>query len=422
MRLSGIFALVVSVSVAFWFSLRADEQDRLKVGRQPDGRIVVPTNQVLQPAGKQVTFPGRPVDLAVTDDGQTLVVKNMKSLVFIDVPTAAIKQTLVSPAGFSVIGLLIQGQRIYVTDAQNHLRVAHRQKDGSYQWAAPVELIKPAIGGAAHPAGVAAAGKGELWVTSTRGNNVQLIDLVTGQPQQRVQVGVAPYMACSPRPDRCYVTNWGGDPPKETDPQEPTSGTLVRVDPRTRVANHGSVSVLAPVPGRWQPIKTIAVGQHPSGLIASKTGKFLYVANANNDTVSVIDTGRDEVVETISCRPEGRLPFGSGTNALALSPNGRDLYAANGTNNCIAVIRLGKNAAENAPPKGPEISAVRGLIPTGWYPGAVCVSGDGKKLFVANVKGIGSLEPAATRRKRHELARSPGLGVDHRCARPGAAG
>ena len=41
----------------------ADDIDQLKVGRQPDGRIITPTNQVLRPAGKVITFPGRPVDL-----------------------------------------------------------------------------------------------------------------------------------------------------------------------------------------------------------------------------------------------------------------------------------------------------------------------------------------------------------------------
>jgi Dual specificity phosphatase, catalytic domain len=35
-------------------------QNDVKVGLQPDGRIIVPTNQVLKPAGTQVTFPGRP--------------------------------------------------------------------------------------------------------------------------------------------------------------------------------------------------------------------------------------------------------------------------------------------------------------------------------------------------------------------------
>src|SRR4051794_19356780 len=77
--------------------LRADEIDRLKVGVQPDGRVVVPTNQVLRPAGKQVTFPGRPVDLAWADDGRTLVVKNRTDLVFVDAAAGTIKQTLALP-------------------------------------------------------------------------------------------------------------------------------------------------------------------------------------------------------------------------------------------------------------------------------------------------------------------------------------
>src|SRR5262245_20230468 len=81
--------------------LWADDLDQLQVGVQPDGRIVVPTNQVLKPAGKQVTFPGRPVDLALADDGRTLIVKNQRDLILLDVATARIKQTLKSPVGFS---------------------------------------------------------------------------------------------------------------------------------------------------------------------------------------------------------------------------------------------------------------------------------------------------------------------------------
>src|SRR6516165_9049609 len=78
----------------FTYAALGDDVERLAVGVQKDGRIVVPTNQVLSPAGKQVTFPGRPVDLALADQGKTLVAKNMRSLVFIDVATAAVKQTL----------------------------------------------------------------------------------------------------------------------------------------------------------------------------------------------------------------------------------------------------------------------------------------------------------------------------------------
>ena len=82
MRLS----LPLSVAAVLFCALAAaaDDIDQLKVGVQPDGRIVVPTNQILRPAGQQVTFPGRPVDLALAEDGAVLVVKNMRDLVFID--------------------------------------------------------------------------------------------------------------------------------------------------------------------------------------------------------------------------------------------------------------------------------------------------------------------------------------------------
>ena len=63
----------------------------------------------------------------------------------------------------------------------------------------------------------------------------------------------------------------------------------------------------------------------------------------------------------------------------------------NGTNNCLAVVALGALAQDSPNAGAPAASAVRGLIPTGWYPGAVRVSPDGKRLFVANVKGHGAL-------------------------------
>ena len=65
-------------------------------------------------------------------------------------------------------------------------------------------------------------------------------------------------------------------------------------------------------------------------------GNSCYVANANSDTVSVIATKTNKVMETIACRPENRLPFGSGCNALALNPDWMHfLYVANGSNNCV---------------------------------------------------------------------------------------
>ncbi len=135
MRRLRSLCLSLCVLATAWFSTtslasRADDQpggaqvgqEQFKVGLQPDGSVIVPTNQVLDPAGKQVLFPGRPVDLALLDEGRTLLIKNMKDLLLIDVATSAIKQTLPSPIGFSATGLLVQGQHVYATDVKDHAR------------------------------------------------------------------------------------------------------------------------------------------------------------------------------------------------------------------------------------------------------------------------------------------------------------
>lgn len=423
--------------------LGAADLDRLQVGLQPDGSVVVPTNQLLRPAGKQVTFHGRPVDLALADGGRTLVIKNLFDLVFLDTATGQIRQSLYLAAdgqppapvnlaellikkaigddgkpphadihGFSVVGLLVHEDRVYVTDARNHVRVAERRPDGRYAWGSPLALAPPQVGGLAFPTGLALQGKDMLWVCSSRGNSVQRIHRTTGRVEEVVPVGVAPYMIVCPRADRCYVSNWGGDPPVAGAPQALSSGTPVRINPETGVANEGSVSVLGLVGGRWQQLRTIRVGLLPSGLLAGPKGHRLYVANANSDTVSVIDLATDTVVETIPCRPESRLPFGSGANALALSPDGGTLYVANATNNCLAVVTLGAKAREAPSATAPPRSLLAGLIPTAWYPGAVLLSPDGRRLYVANVKGVGALSqprPVAQGHNTHDFLGSVSL-------------
>ena len=136
-------------------------------------------------------------------------------------------------------------------------------------------------------------GDDTLWVTATRGNCVHRVSLKTGKVVETVDVGVAPFTVVCAGEDRCYVSNWGGDPPKAGDPQAKSSGTPLRIDPRTGVANHGSVSVLEQVKGQWRQVRTIPVGLHPCALLASRGGRLLYVANANSDTVSVLENDQN---------------------------------------------------------------------------------------------------------------------------------
>jgi YVTN family beta-propeller protein len=398
-RITTNVAFLLTVSILPRLAIAADERDTFKVGLQPDGRIVVPTNQILQPAGTQVSFPGRPVDLLSIDEGRTLVAKNMRDLVFIDPSTGTIRQTLALPAAskdlagaFSAVGLVAAGERVYATDSQGAVRIAKRSASGAYEWDGHLALKAPAVGGVAYPTGIALQGDSQLWVCASRGNELQLLNLESGEVLARVPVGVAPY-APIVIGEKVYVSNWGGDQPVEGEANHTTSGTGVKTDPRTSVANHGSVSVVSRVGDEWKQTKTITVGGHASGITASPDGKFVYVANANSDSVSVIATANDAVVETIDCKPEAKLPFGTGSNAVALSPDGRTLFVANGTGNCVAVVTVGSLSGGPIPDGKSAPSQVAGMIPTGWYPGAVRLSDDGKRLFVANVKGHGSLQP-----------------------------
>jgi YVTN family beta-propeller protein len=105
------------------------------------------------------------------------------------------------------------------------------------------------------------------------------------------------------------------------------------------------------------------------------------VANTGSDTLSVIDTRTDEVVEKIWTRQTPADLFGAQPNALAFDRSGRTLFVCNGTQNAVAVVYFEPEERE---------SQVVGLIPTGWFPGAIQFDPRRKGLYVANIKGAGS--------------------------------
>src|SRR5262249_61342074 len=91
---------------------------------------------------------------------------------------------------------------------------------------------------------------------------------------------------------KVYISNWGGRLPQ---PGDATDGTNpVVVDPATGIANNGTVSVYETAARAI--VKNIDVGLHPSGMAISADGKRLYVANANSDSISVIDTAGEAAV------------------------------------------------------------------------------------------------------------------------------
>ena len=124
--------------------------------------------------------------------------------------------------------------------------------------------------------------------------------------------------------------------------------------------------------------------------MATPDCRHICVANANSDTISVISTATDTVVETIPVRWQPQDFFGASPNALAMDAAGKTLYVCNGTQNSVAVISFhpGKSRFLSLFPVGKTgNSKMLGLIPTGWFPGTIVFDGQRRKLYVANIKG-----------------------------------
>lgn len=364
--------------------------DQARVGPQAGGRIVVPTNQVLSPLGIQVPVAGRPSDLALSPDGRLLAVLSHDEMLVIDPVAAKVVSQLPHSQG-SFCGILFtpDGHEILASSFRGHIARYTISDHGRLQPKPAVQLARGKAGRNAVPAGLAIDPSGTaLWVVLNTDNLLVRVDLQSGRVTREIPVGNAPY-AVVLKGKKAYVSNWAGRLPGHGDVVGP-SGTAVkvRVDPKRHIASDGSVSVVDLEAGRE--LNEIGVGLHPSGLAITPDGRHVCVANANSDTISVIDTGSDAVVETISTRPAEKLPFGSGPNAIATSADGKLLYVSNGTNNAIAVIDL-------APPH----SRMSGCLPTGWYPAGLVVDAGRKALYVANIKGIGSRNGQPS--KRHKF-------------------
>ena len=228
-----------------------------------------------------------------------------------------------------------------------------------------------------------------LFVVLNGQNQLVKLNAETGEIVWKVPTGVAPF-GIATAAGKIYITNWAGSLPQTGDKN--VAGVpwgSAKVDPKTGATREGTVSVFNPADGKL--ISEIAVGLHPNDIISGPDQNFIFVANANSDVVSVIDTKTDKVCETISVRlgEEKNKYWGDSPNGLAISGDGKILYVANGMDNAIAVINLGKKSSSEL---NAEKSRVAGFIPTGAYPGAVSVFKN-SVLYVANIESEGARIP-----------------------------
>jgi DNA-binding beta-propeller fold protein YncE len=396
-----------------------------RVGRQGND-AVLPVNQRLTPAGRFIDLPGlRPNALALSPDGRTLVVSGKTSeLLVLDPVTGAIRQKVPMPSAqqeplpdrvspnilqpdkealLSFTGLVFSpdGQRVYLANVAGSIKVFSVGADGAVSGLGTFRLppAKAPRREAEIPSGLAVSADGRrLYVCGNLSNQLFELDAVSGAVLRTFPVGVAPYDV-RVAAGKVYVSNWGGRRPGPGDLTGPAGrGTEVRVDPVRHVANEGSVSIVDL--GSGQVKAELLTGLHASGLAVSPNGRWVVCANANSDHLSVIDTRTDQIAETIWTKPKPSDLLGASPNALEFSPDGRTLYVANGTQNAIAVVRFDPADRE---------SHVEGLIPVGWFPGAVVFDAGRRQLCVANLKG----HPVTPRTKKEQGVEVAGFNSHH---------
>ncbi len=397
------FAVVISVFASVFGTIRifADDFDATTgtVGVMTNG-LATPVNQLVTPTGIQVALRGvRPTALALSPDGKILVTAGLThELLAVDPRTGNILQHVPFPpdeaqpekpiagvilnpdedAQISFTGLAFSpdGTRIYLSNVNGDIKAFAVAADDTISplFSMGLPQLKAFDRTNEIPAGIAVSPDGrKIYVAGNLSNRVFELDAATGEILRTWDAGVAPFDVTLCK-NKIYVSNWGGRRPDADSLTGPAGeGTLVRVDDRS-IANEGSVSVIDLDDTHQSEIIT---GQRSSAMALSPNKKFLVVANSGSDTLSVIDTRADKIVETICARQNPADLFGAQPNALAFDKSGKELFVCNGTQNAVAVFRF-----------HPDDSQLLGLIPVGWFPDAIAYDAVRKQLCVANIKSI----------------------------------
>ncbi len=328
--------------------------------------VTLPNGWSLSPAGRSLPLGDLPLNMAVSSSKKWIAVTNngqsKQSLQLIDVKKELILDSI--EIAKSWLGLKFSSDEKYLfagggndnwilqyAIVNNKLLLKDSIKLGK-KWPNKISPAGIDIDDARHL----------LYVVTKDDNSLYIIDLVTKSILQQVKLdGEAYTCLLSTDKKQLYISCWGCD--------------------KLIVYNTQDRKIETQIP----------VGDNPNDICITKDGKFLFVANANDNSVSVINLKEDKVVETLTASLFPDAPPGSTSNGLALSDDNKTLFIANADNNCLAVFDVTK----------PGFSSSKGFIPVGWYP--TCVKAIGKKIWVTNGKGFSSFAnpkgPSPVKRK-----------------------
>jgi YVTN family beta-propeller protein len=367
-----------------------------------DSLVFMPYNRIIQSAGKVVRF-GSPrqenhaLDIVRIPNTMKVVVQDRYGIVAIDTSgkiidrfnyqSSAVFKSLMST--YSGIQSFLRGDTTWIIWSAAAKKDAYLMyaiwKNETFQHIGGYKIERNIPAENAIPNELLYDAKESVVYLVLNGNN-QVVKLSWPDKQliwQKPSGGIAPYGIARSN-QKLYVTNWAG--PIAADSSKERAGVpwdLAYTDPRTGATAMGTVSILDEKTGNI--LGEVKVGLHPNVIKSSPDKRFLFVANGNSDEISVIDTKKNLLVETI---PIGLFQHGfgmSGSSPVGLSiDRNNKLYVSNGMDNAIAVVSLGHKLSN----RGKSTSTIEGYIPTESYPAGSEIIDD--LLFVANLESEGA--------------------------------
>ena len=314
-------------------------------------RVQLPNGWSITPAGRHLTVGDLPLNMAVSRSQRYLAVTNngqsAHSIQLVDVQHEKVLHNKAIDKSWGGLAFSNDEKYLYVAGGNDNWVLKYAI---SYDSLATVDTFKL---GAPWPNKISPAGitiddqRQLLYVVTKENNSLYVVDMKTKTFQQQLSLGGEAYTCLlSPNKKELYISGWA------------TNKILVYDTWKQRM------------------VDSVGVGDNPNDICLNKKGTVLYVANANDNSVSVIDIKKRKVLETLNAALYTTKLSGSTTNSVNLSADEKTLYIANADNNCLAVFDVSV----------PGKSTSKGFIPAGWYP--TCVRVTGKKLFVTNGKGL----------------------------------
>ncbi|MFZ9240261.1 MAG: YncE family protein, partial [Chitinophagaceae bacterium] len=315
--------------------------------------LQLPNGWKISPVGKSFDLGDLPLNIAVSKSNKYLAVTNngqsTQSIQLIDVKSERILDQVEIEKSWYGITFTSDEKFIYVSGGHDNRIVKYEIINQQLKRIDSISLDRPwpvRVG----PAGIALDESNNMMYVVTREDKMlYAVDMRTKQVVNKYGLDAEAYdCKFSSKTNELYITCWGCD-------------KVLVFDTKNR---------------QWK--QPIGVGDNPNEMLLTNDAKYLYVCNANDNSVSIIDLSKKAVIETLDAALYPNSPSGSTTNSIALDPVGKKLYIANADNNCLATFDV--SVPGNSKPKG--------FIPVGWYPTSVrFING---KIWVANGKGMTS--------------------------------